>query len=205
MAILVVALSLPRTVPELLIRASAIVEEMGKNVGLFPKPVPSLSVVTGHIQALQASQVGVRRRTDDVSHRNILWRALIGDLHQVQAYVQQLVSASPDQAEAIAVAAAMTLRKPRSHSKADLVVRVILSGVVRAMVKAVKGAKAYEWQYAQGEAYDSALPWVQLPSTTRASTVVKGLTPGVTYHFRFRPVTKGAVADWSDKFTLIVT
>jgi hypothetical protein len=41
--------------------------------------------------------------------------------------------------------------------------------------------------------------------TLQASTVLFGLTPGTTYSFRLRVVTKEGEASWSDVLSLIVT
>jgi hypothetical protein len=58
----------------------------------------------------------------------------------------------------------------------------------------------YHWQQSQG-----GTSWIDLPSTTYASTVVSGLTPGVLYSFRHRTLSRNVLGDWSDSITFRVS
>jgi hypothetical protein len=58
----------------------------------------------------------------------------------------------------------------------------------------------YEWAYST----DGMKTWVSMPFTTKATTTIFGLVPGSTVHFRYRPVTKDGVGNWSDRAAIIV-
>jgi hypothetical protein len=51
---------------------------------------------------------------------------------------------------------------------------------------------------------DGGKTWVELPETLQARTSVTGLQPATTYSFRFRPVTRMGVGDWSQPLSLLV-
>jgi hypothetical protein len=67
-----------------------------------------------------------------------------------------------------------------------------VSGSVRLVAKAVAKVASYEWQLSK----DAGNTWVDLPTTLQAKATVSGLTPGVTYGFRFRAIMRPRVADW---------
>ena len=119
---------------------------------------------------------------------------VIADLHGLHGYVQQVASANVAHAEAIATAAAMTLRKVGARHKRDLAIQQVVSGTVKVVAKATKGGRSYEWQ----SSTDGGKTWVSLPPTAQSSTTVTGLTPGVLTHFRQRVVTKAGPGDWSE-------
>ncbi|HEY8088105.1 MAG TPA: fibronectin type III domain-containing protein [Polyangiaceae bacterium] len=58
----------------------------------------------------------------------------------------------------------------------------------------------YEWAYS----LDAEKTWVSVPFTVKATTTVKGLKPGSTVWFRYRPVTKGGAGDWGDPVPFMV-
>jgi hypothetical protein len=41
--------------------------------------------------------------------------------------------------------------------------------------------------------------------TLQAKTTIESLTPGTTYSFRYRPVTKAGEGDWSGVTTLVMS
>lgn len=199
--ILVVVLALPRSVPALVTHAYFILDAMGANVATFPSPVPAVSVVRGHVDELllahaQARRFGVEGTIARDGKRTIV----VADLQQLRAIVQHLVSGDPEHAGSIATDAGMALRKPRSHQKPDLVVRAILSGVVRVVVRAVKGARAYEWQLST-----DGKTWVSLPATVQASTTIKDLKPATLYYVRFRAILVKGEQNWSEGYPAITT
>jgi len=198
--ILVVVLALPRTVAGLLVRATAIVDAIEANSKTFPTPVPKVAVVRTHIASLSSTEAATKTRTSgSVDARNADRAILIGDLQQLRAYVQQKVSANPTEADVIATAALMSLRKPRSHDKRDLVVKQLVSRSVRVVTKAIKGAGAYDWQISP-----DGKTWTSLPPTVQASTTVENLEPATTYRFRVRAITRAGAQPWSVVVTWVV-
>ena len=45
----------------------------------------------------------------------------------------------------------------------------------------------------------------QTVASVRPSTTIAGLTPGTTYAFQVRALTKNGYTDWSDSVTIICT
>ena len=70
--------------------------------------------------------------------------------------------------------------------------------------KPVSGAVSYTVHYAPIGSDGKPGPWTELtPLTGIRSIVVNGLTPGTTYAFQVRALTKSGMTDWSDAVTRI--
>jgi hypothetical protein len=145
--VICIVLGLPRPVAALIIRMSAILEAMGANKGTFPSPTPALSVAQAHLDALQAAETATKTHASGtVQARDAAKALVIADANQLHGYVQQLANATPTQADIIATAAAMSLRKAPVRSKSDLAVKQTVSGTVVVAAKATTGSRSYEWQ-----------------------------------------------------------
>jgi hypothetical protein len=195
-----VVLKLPVTVGPLLERANSLLQQLQDNATLFPAPDPSLVELKAGIDALTLAQANLKASLGHMSAREDARKALVVLLHRAQAYVQSRASAEPKNAASIAAAASLALRKPPVRHKADLELRPVQQGMMRAVGKAIPGARTYEWQYSL-----DGSTWLGLPSTTRASTFIANLTPGSTVHVRRRWVTKNGTSEWSDAVSAIVT
>jgi predicted phage tail protein len=197
--ILVVVLDLPRKVGDLSARAMSIVQAMDQNVATFPKPVPKLSVVTADVATFEDLHVATQTRTrGTVVARNEARTVVVNDLQQLRAYVQMIVSGNPTHAETTAKAALMRLRRPRDYFKYPLTIVQLITGRVRLIAKAVRGAGAYDWQMSL-----DGTTWTSLPPTVQASTTVTDLEPGL-YHFRVRAVTRQGAQNWLPAVTFAV-
>lgn len=62
--------------------------------------------------------------------------------------------------------------------------------------KTVTGASTYEWQK---RLHTTGTPWADQETTTNASLVVTGLTPGEMYAFRVRAIGSAGAGPWSDE------
>jgi hypothetical protein len=197
-----VVLALPlETISALVVRSTTIVNAMEASGTMFPTPTPAYAVVKSDISALDTAEIATKTRTaGSVAVRDDKKKVVVGDMHQLHAYVQQLASASPEQAEIIAQGAAMTLRKTGSRHKSDLAVRHIVSGTVEVVAKAVAGGRAHEWQYST-----DGKTWTSVPASLKASTTIVGLVPGVVTYFRHRAITKVGPTDWSQAVTALVS
>jgi Fibronectin type III domain len=70
----------------------------------------------------------------------------------------------------------------------------------------VPGAGSYEVRYTQAVVGGTPTNWAtQLARGTRPPMSITGLTPGVSYVFQIRAVTKAGTTDWSDPITRICT
>ena len=67
-------------------------------------------------------------------------------------------------------------------------------------------AFSYEVQWAPVSADGVVGSWKSQPiATIRPATVISGLSPGTTYVFQVRAVTKAGYTDWSDSVTRVAT
>jgi hypothetical protein len=190
-----VALGLPRKVADLLLRAQGIHDAMAANSKTLPSPSPALAVLQTDISTLATKEAAAKTRTPGaVIDRDQALTVLRVDLNSERLYVESVVNANPASAAEIVADAGMSLFKVAAHSKPPLAVKAgATSGTVKIVAKATQGAKANDWQMST----DGGKTWIDLPSTTKASTSVANLTPSTTVQFRQRAITKAGEADWS--------
>jgi hypothetical protein len=190
-----VALKPPKTAPELLVLARTIVEAMRGN-SWFPAPVPSLATVQAAIDRLAEAEVAALSMTVGLKQaRNSARAALVALLHRLKAYVQGVADENPDLAASIIEGAALSVAARGDKAKAPFaILQGGVSGSVRLVAKAVTKVASYEWQLSK----DAGKTWVDLPTTLQAKTTVSGLTPGMTYGFRFRAIKRPGVGDWCE-------
>jgi hypothetical protein len=200
---IVVVLGIPRDMPvaTLCERSTVVVNAMTAAKATFSTPSPALATVSAAVAALADAQTAFKGKMGSRAARDDAWTALLALMQQVQGYVQATARANPAQAAAIAEEAAMRLRKTTKPQKSDLAVKAVASGSVKVVAKATKGARANEFQYST----DGGKTWNVVPTSTRASTTIAGLTPGVAVTYRHRPVTKAGPGDWSQPVTAVVT
>jgi hypothetical protein len=199
---LLAVLGLPEyQVPLLLIKARSIVSSMAKS-SWFPSPHPSLSTVEAAIDALDAVEttaltgpLGTRTVRDEKK------RDLVALLQQLATYVQSIADANRANAAAIIESADMSVKKPSVRPP-----RVFAaepgneSGTVEIVVPREGKYDSFEFQMSA----DGKETWTDLSPTTKASLVVRGLTPGTTVWFRYRRVTNDGPLDWSAPVGLLV-
>lgn len=190
-----VVLKLPKRVADLIVRAQTIHDAMAANSKTLPSPSPAMTVLQTDIDGLATKEAITKTRTvGAVSDRNAAQKVLTVDLNNERAYVELVVNADPTNASQIAQDAGMFLRNPGSPSKPPLAVKPgATTGTVKVIAKATKGAQANNWQYS----LDGGKTWIDLPSTTKASTTVANLTPSTTVSIRQQAVTKAGESDWS--------
>jgi len=190
-----VALGLPRKIADLLVFAQTIHDTMAANSKTLPSPSPALTVLQTDIDTLATEQAAVKARTPGaVTTRDQAAKTLTIDLNSERLYVEGLVNANQANASQLVTDAGMKLRRKTAPSKPPLAVKAgATSGTVKLVAKAAKGAKANNWQMST----DGGKTWVDLPSTTKATTTVANLTPGTTVQFRQDAVTKDGEGDWS--------
>lgn len=199
---ILVVLALPRPVLALTVRMNAIIAAMEASTSTFPSPPVVLTTASSHVSALGTAEVATKTRAvGTIQARDDAKKLVIADAGQLHAYVQQVVNASPNQAETIAAAAAMTIRKNGAHPKSDLTVKQTVSQTVHAVAQNAKGAKSHEWQYS----VDGGKTWTSAPPTTQASTTIQNLPSGTLVQFRQRAVTKTGPGDWTPPVTLAVS
>jgi len=198
-----VSFKIPAAVAMLIALARAIVLAMQNAKTTFPTPTPTptLAQVGADIDALVTAETATKARTMGmVPVRDDKRKTLIGDLHQLTAYVQQLANVlGPEQAVALIESAGMTVRKTGSRSKSDLAARFFGAGAVKLVAKAIAGSRSYEWAFST-----DGKTWTAAPPSAQAKTVVVGLQTGVLHSFRCRPVLKTGPGEWSQAISMLV-
>jgi hypothetical protein len=194
-------LTLSTKVPALITQAQSIVEGMTGNPA-YPSPNPPLATVSAAIAALVAGEATALTKVKGAAQARNQKRAdLATMMHQLKAYVQQVADADPTNAEANILGARLAVRKPTARTKATFVARRgTVSGVAQLVAKAIASRASYEWQYST-----DGKTWTNTPVTLQSRTTIENLTPGTTYSFRYRPVTKAGEGDWSAVTTLVMS
>jgi len=114
------------------------------------------------------------------------------DMDLYKAYAVSVANANPERGPAIIEGAGFYVVKRIVAAKPALAAKhAKVPGGVRLYAKAKKGRVSYYWQMNANQT------WTDLPETHVASTDVSGLTPGATYGFRYRTLTKDGLSDWS--------
>jgi hypothetical protein len=201
--LITVVLGLPKSkaIAPTIVRVTAIADAIAANKARFTSPTPPLTQVTSDLSTLTSAETAFKNRLGTRAARDAALTTVISNARQLRVYVQQVVSSNPSQAETIAQNASMTLRKKGASSKSDLSVKQIVSGSVKVVAKAVKGAKAHDWQYST----DGGKTWIDAGSTTKSSTTITGLVPGTTVSYRNRVLTTAGRSDWSQAVSAVVS
>ena len=190
-----VDLKAPTPVAGFLVFAQDIHDKMAAASKELPSPSPTLSVLQTDIDTLKAKEVIVKTRAPGaVQDRNAALKVVKIDLNNERAYVEAVVNANPALAATLVPSVGMALRTAPARTKAPLAAKAgATSGLVHLTAQKAKGARANEWQYSA----DGGKTWIDLPSTTKATTQVANLQPSTTVQFRHRSVSKTGVSDWS--------
>ncbi len=194
-------LKIPKGNAALLVLAKAILLALTNNKATFASPTPALAQFSTDIDAFDTAETATKSGTKGmVAIRDEKRLALIADLHQLLAYVQQIANLTPDQAASIIESAGMGVRKPAARTKSDLAATTVASATVKLTAKSQKGAKAHDWQYST-----DGKTWIAAPSTTQSKTTIGSLPTGGLVYFRHRTLTKTGTSDWSSPVSLAVS
>jgi hypothetical protein len=198
---LIVVLTFPDHVPDLINTGEAVAQAMTENAAIFTNPTLPVAVLSANLAALAAAEkLAQTKAPGAVQARNLKLELVISNLKQERAYVQSLVDASQAQGAVIIKAAAMTTRKASTYQKPPLSAKQSsIAGKVLLYCLASKVAAVYGWQMSVDQK-----TWTDLPGTREAKTSVAGLTPGSTVFFRVRLVIKGVEQNWSQIISFIV-
>jgi hypothetical protein len=195
------ALHKPANAMGLVLYTRAIVDKMTGNPW-FPVPFPPLAKIVAAMNVLHDTEVAAQTRTRGLPEkRNAARGVLVNLLEQLRAYVEGVANENPDEAQSIIESAAMDMVAQRLPRIVPFRVRQgRVSGSVRLDVKAGPKGSAYDFQMSA----DGGKTWSDLPSRMQANTTVSGLTPGATYFFRYRILTRKGRGDWSDAISIVV-
>jgi hypothetical protein len=196
-----VTLSLPKSVPALILYAQGIVTRMTGNPH-FPNPAPALAAITAAIAELQTAEAAVLARTKGAAAaRNEKRKALVALLELLRAHIQSIADADEPNGPSIIESAGVAIRKTTTRRARVFAAKQGRISGVAALVAASAGHRAsYEWQYSS----DGGKTWVTAPVTLQAKTTVAGLAPGATVQFKYRAVTRAGEGDWSEPTSLLI-
>jgi len=196
----VASLNMPIRIAEYIAYMKAIVKSMTGNA-FFPTPNPALAAVTTDVDALDAAEALARSRASGSVQARDVQKAIVDkDLYGLQAYVQGIADSNPSNALAIIESSGMSVKRGAIRTKGDFEVKHgKTSGTVILSAKAVSSRASYTWQVSSDN-----INWKDLPDTIKSRTNVSGLTPAVTYYFRFRSITKNGEGSWSQVASIVV-
>ena len=196
-----VSLSLPKSVPALILYAQGIVTRMTGNLS-FPNPAPTLAAISAAIADLQTAEAAALSRIKGAAAaRNEKRKALVALLQQLRAHIQAVADADEPNGPAIIESAGVALRKkPTRRARVFAARQGRISGVATLVAASAGHRASYEWQYSS----DGGKTWVTAPVTLQAKTTVAGLVPGATVQFKYRAVTKAGEGDWSEPTSLLI-
>jgi hypothetical protein len=196
---LVVVLGLPVKNKDLIAYVKMIVLKMTGNAN-FLDPTPTIAAVSAALAAFESAETSMKTSRGVKGDRATKRRALVGLLKHLRDYVQGICELNVDHAAAIADSAGMKLRTFTAHVKAAFsVVQGSVSGSVVCDVKAPGIPATYYWSFSVNEK-----DWISAPDSMTAKITIAGLTPGQTYYFRYRTLTRKGMSDLSQIVSFLV-
>lgn len=155
----------------------------------FPNPSVALSAFKADIDALDAAIVASATGAPGTVKDRVGKEQKVGqDLSHLRDYVQGVIETVTVPAIAIAwiESAGMFAQRLGKHYKLPLaVLHGVSSGDVTLVAKAVARNAMYFWSFSTDQK-----TWSTPIETMKATVSFTGLTPGVTYYFRFRTHTR---------------
>ena len=195
------ALNLPERNLDVIASARYVASCLDGNPHFPALPVP-LATLLGHIDDFAAAEAAVRRGTHGTApERDAKRLVVVGDLEQEKTYVETVANEHAEDAAAVAASSGFDVKDSRGPRKWSFEAEQgDRSGEVKLYAPRGNRAASYKWQ----RSIDGT-DWIDLPDTTRASTVVPDLSAGTLYFFRYRTLLRDVLSDWSDPVTFRVT
>ena len=172
------------------------------NSTYFTNPTPTQPVLQADlatfIKALGASQTkaeGTKEVRDEAEH------ALKSHVRQLMQFAQAAMDANLSQAALMAASSGFQTKKSAKRTKPDVELKWgLVSGTVVMIVKSLGIHVTYFYAFSSDQKV-----WTNLTPSHYASATVSGLTPGVTYYFRFQTLKPGVgMSDWSQTYAILV-
>jgi len=194
-------LNLSDHVPDLSKQGYSVVLACTNNTWLA-NPSPSLTQVSDALKLLNDLEVVAKGKGFGTAKaRNVQKKVVIKLLQQLQGFTQIVADKNPDQAEAIIQSAGMSVKRVTPRQKNALGVRQgDASGLVLLMAAVAARNAGYTWQWSTDQK-----TWTTLAQVFKTRSSVGGLTPGVTYYFRYKSSSPKGESDWSQIVALLVT
>jgi len=192
-----------RRIGDYILKAKAIVLDLGNNLVFFPTPTPPLPGVTTDIGKLETAQtLADTRVVGSAAARDIRYNITNTEIHGLLNYVQTQADNAIDETTAIAIinASGFSLKVNGVHVKPPLAVKqAAATGSVILTAKSAGNRASYDWQMST-----DGTTWTDLESTLQAKTTVSGLTVDVRTYFRFRAILPDGTGSWSALVSIVV-
>ena len=192
-----------RSIPSLITRVRFIIAQVEKHSDIFIKPKPSVDTAKDHLNKLDAAQtLTLSRKRGSVAMRNAKHTIVVKDIYAWLAYVQELAdeAQNPDKAAIIIRSAGLSIRKQPARTKLPFEAKHGVSeGDVILVAQAADKRASYKWEYSLNKTV-----WKEHTTTIKATTVIKGLTPGTRVYFRYKAYTKEGEHGWCQVISIIV-
>ena len=190
MSVLVI-LGLPSRNADLLAFAKAVLTALTGNPH-FPNPTPTLATFAADVAGLEQAKTATERKARRTK--------VVQDLRHLRDYVQSVVETLTTDVLAVVETSGFRARKRGTVNKQALAVKDgSVSGEVHLVAKAVARVATYYWQWSL-----DGKTWTSVPDTMKATAVVAALTPGQTYEFRFRALSRAGASDFSQTVSHVV-
>jgi hypothetical protein len=198
------ALKLSTIIELLIAQCTAIVLAMTGNAYFSapnPLPNPTLAAVQSAIDNLSKAQNDARAKTKGAAtRRNLARQALVKLMNALCAYVQLVADSMPGQEADVILSAKMIVKAIGAHApRVFAALHGPISGTAEIEAPVTEDRRSIFWQWSTDQK-----TWNDLPPTLKASTTVANLTPGTTYWFRYRVLTKDGLGDWSQVVSLLM-
>ncbi len=157
----------------------------------WPANIISLAQLGTDIDAFDAAQTAVKKKTGTVADRNTKMNTVHADLVDILTMVQKTANLDPANAEDIIKGAGyeckiITIKQKQQNGAHP-------SGIAGIMVLTAEGGGAHQWQITKDKTNITVLD-----PTTTAHTLTSSLNIGDVMYQRSRPILKkGQTADWS--------
>jgi len=194
-----VVLNFPRIIAVFIVYAKAIYLAMFENP-IFAASAAKVANLYLDITALEIAEAGFKRTkpTHTISERNAALEKVKADLRSLRNDVQELANDDPVNAESIIESAGMSAKDQAIHGKQQNTAK---DGVESGSVElTAEGAGHHQWRISTDEK-----TWTLLTSSRTASTIVRGLKPGVIYYFQNqRMLPNDEESEWSQSVRIMV-
>ena len=197
---ILVVLGIPKRSRDLIAFVQAVIAKMTNNPN-FTTPTPTLAAISGALTAYEDAETAMKTTKGTKGDRAAKRRDLVVLLKHLRDYVQLCCESNIESALAVAESANMRLRLVPARLKAALTItQGLVSGSVVCTAKAVAKQATYYFSYSVDQK-----SWISTPDSMKSKITILGLTPGQTYYFRFRALTrKGGMSDYSQIVSFIV-
>ena len=175
----------------------------------FSNPPVDLAVLKSDIESLSALMVEAQDGSKRViAAKNKQRDVIVKKLRLLGRYVEVHCNNDPAIFKSSGLQPVLTAR-PRSQGLSQNIWRFDhgdASGSIAVWLKAVPQAVSYELRYAADSNGATVPGWTTVVVIgVRTPVAISGLTPGTTYAFQVRSLSKAGFSDWSDSLTFMCT